>query len=98
MTRLGSRVLLAIVLFGASLGAQQRAPVPQQLAFTPYHASGIYDVGETVGWTVTPGPDAADLRLQVDDPPQQRGRAQRRHAGSVHAARPRSKSPATSPG
>ena len=28
----------------------------QQLTFTPYHASGIYDVGETVGWTVTPGP------------------------------------------
>ena len=56
MTRLSSRVLLAIVLFGASLGAQQRPPVPQQLAFAPYHASGIYDVGETVGWTVTPGP------------------------------------------
>ena len=33
-----------------------RAPIPQQLTFTPYHASGIYDVGETVGWTVTPGP------------------------------------------
>jgi cephalosporin-C deacetylase-like acetyl esterase len=34
---------------------QQRAPIPQQLAFTPFHANGIYDVGETVGWTVTPG-------------------------------------------
>ena len=56
MTRLSSRVLLTIVLFGASLGAQQRAPIAQQLVFTPYHASGIYDVGETVGWTVTPGP------------------------------------------
>src|SRR5262249_6723961 len=22
----------------------------------PYHATGIYEVGETVGWTVTPGP------------------------------------------
>ena len=65
--------------------------------FTPYHASGIYDVGETVGWTVTPGPDAADLRLQVDDSPQQRRRAEGRHAGSVDAARPRSRSPATSP-
>ena len=57
MTRLSSRVLLAIVLFGASLGAQQRAPVPQQLAFAPYHPTGIYDVGETVGWTVTAGPE-----------------------------------------
>jgi cephalosporin-C deacetylase len=26
------------------------------LGCTPYHASGIYDTGETVGWTVTPGP------------------------------------------
>ena len=34
----------------------QRAPIPQQLAFVPYHASGIYDIGDTVGWTVTPGP------------------------------------------
>jgi cephalosporin-C deacetylase len=51
-----SRVLVALVLCGASLAAQQREPIPQQLMFTPYHASGIYDVGETVGWTVTPGP------------------------------------------
>jgi cephalosporin-C deacetylase len=34
----------------------QRAPIAQQLTFTPYHANGIYTVGETVGWTVTPGP------------------------------------------
>jgi len=33
----------------------QRAPIPQQLAFAPFHAHGIYEVGETVGWTVTPG-------------------------------------------
>src|SRR6185437_16015751 len=36
--------------------AQQRPPIPQQLTFVPDHASGIYAVGETVGWTVTPGP------------------------------------------
>ncbi len=36
--------------------AAQRPPIEQQLTFTPYHANGIYDVGETVGWTVTPGP------------------------------------------
>ena len=34
----------------------QRPPIPQQLAFAPYHPNGIYAVGETVGWTVTPGP------------------------------------------
>jgi hypothetical protein len=39
-------------------GSAQRAPIEQQLTFTPYHANGIYDVGETVGWTVTPGPVA----------------------------------------
>jgi cephalosporin-C deacetylase-like acetyl esterase len=38
-----------------SLSAQ-RAPIAQQLTFAPYHASGVYEVGETVGWTVTPGP------------------------------------------
>lgn len=38
------------------LARSQPAPIPQQLTFAPYHASGIYDVGDTVGWTVTPGP------------------------------------------
>lgn len=32
-----------------------RVPIPQQLAFAPYHASGVYAVGDTVGWTVTRG-------------------------------------------
>jgi len=41
-----------------SLAFGQRAPIPQQLTFVPYHANGIYKIGETVGWTVTPGPDA----------------------------------------
>ncbi len=57
MTGFSSRLLLVLVLSGASLLAQ-RPPVPQQLLFTPYQASGIYDVGQTVGWTVTPGPAA----------------------------------------
>jgi acetyl xylan esterase AXE1 len=54
MTRL-SRVVLLLTLSAAALSAQ-RAPIPQQLTFTPYHAGGIYDVGEIVGWRVTPGP------------------------------------------
>ncbi|MGI4855044.1 MAG: acetylxylan esterase [Janthinobacterium lividum] len=36
----------------------QRLPIAQQLTFTPYHASGIYKVGDLVGWTVTPGPSS----------------------------------------
>ena len=46
---------LAVFLCVASLSAQRGGPIPQQLTFAPYHASGIYDIGETVGWTVTPG-------------------------------------------
>src|SRR3954469_7015472 len=45
-----------ILWTAAALGFAQRVPIDQQLTFTPYHASGIYEVGETVGWTVTPGP------------------------------------------
>src|ERR1035441_279165 len=56
MTRICSRVALAAVFTAALVLAQPGAPVPQQLVFTPYHASGIYDVGEMVGWTVTPSP------------------------------------------
>jgi cephalosporin-C deacetylase len=33
-----------------------RVPIAEQLTFTPYHADGIYDLGQTAGWTVTPGP------------------------------------------
>lgn len=34
----------------------QRPQIEQQLTFSPFHMSGIYKVGDTVGWTVTPGP------------------------------------------
>jgi cephalosporin-C deacetylase-like acetyl esterase len=50
-------LLFSILLAGASAFGQ-RAPIPEQLTFTPYHANGIYKIGETVGWTVTPGPEA----------------------------------------
>jgi cephalosporin-C deacetylase len=53
-----SRFLLIFsVLLAGAPGFGQRASIPQQLTFTPYHANGIYKLGETVGWTVTPGPD-----------------------------------------
>ncbi|HEY2433491.1 MAG TPA: acetylxylan esterase [Vicinamibacterales bacterium] len=54
MSRAGTRIALGLALLTAPLSAQ-RAPIAQQLAFAPYHASGIYAVGETVGWTVTTG-------------------------------------------
>ena len=44
------RVLLSILLvalFCTSARAQQ------VLTFTPFHANGIYQSGEKVGWTVT---------------------------------------------
>src|SRR5215217_8110302 len=48
--------VLAVLALAVPVSAQRGGPIAQQLVFTPYHASGIYDVGETVGWTVTPGP------------------------------------------
>jgi cephalosporin-C deacetylase-like acetyl esterase len=48
------RLLTLLASAGITVSAQ-RAPIPRQLAFTPYHASGIYEAGDTVGWTVTPG-------------------------------------------
>jgi cephalosporin-C deacetylase-like acetyl esterase len=51
-----SPVLIACLLALPAAFAQQRPQIAQQLTFTPDHAGGIYDVGETVGWTVTPGP------------------------------------------
>jgi cephalosporin-C deacetylase len=56
MTQTRFSHLFGLVLVGGLAFAQPRPPIPQQLTFTPYRASGIYDVGETVGWTVTPGP------------------------------------------
>ena len=48
---------LVYALFAiAPVDFAQRAPIVQHLTFAPFHASGIYDIGETVGWTVTPGP------------------------------------------
>jgi cephalosporin-C deacetylase-like acetyl esterase len=55
MTRIRLHPLFA-VLFAATFACAQHGPIPQQLTFTPYHASGIYEVGETVGWTIAPGP------------------------------------------
>ncbi len=50
---------LFLLLAAAPFGFAQRGPaIEQQLTFGPYHPSGIYNVGELVGWTVTPGPAA----------------------------------------
>jgi cephalosporin-C deacetylase len=55
MIRSVSRALVALALLSTTIVAQRGAPIAQQLAFAPYDVSGIYDVGETVGWTVTAG-------------------------------------------
>ncbi|MEN3337046.1 MAG: hypothetical protein V7647_722 [Acidobacteriota bacterium] len=55
MIRLLVRPLVALALASASLSAQRGGSIPQHLVFAPYHATGIYEVGETVGWSVTPG-------------------------------------------
>ena len=55
MTRFRVSFIYSVLLAGAFSFAQ-RAPIQQQLTFTPYHGNGIYKIGDTVGWTVTPGP------------------------------------------
>jgi cephalosporin-C deacetylase len=52
-----SRTALALFFLAGYSAAQRGTPIPQQLTFTPYHASGLYDTGEIVGWAVAPGPD-----------------------------------------
>src|SRR5207302_1092217 len=52
------KTLAPILLAATYAFAQRGAPIPEQLVFTPYHLSGIYGVGETIGWTVAPGPVA----------------------------------------
>lgn len=47
---------LYLLLVVSSVILAQRAPIIQQLALNPYHSNGIYEIGETVGWTVVPGP------------------------------------------
>ena len=64
MTRFSARLLVVLALVGVSVSAQRGGPIAQQLVFTPYRASGIYDIGETVGWTVTPGPTAPTYAYQ----------------------------------
>lgn len=58
MIRIRTNLLLAFLFFAATSALAQRAPIQRQLTFTPYRSGGIYEVGETVGWTVTPGPVA----------------------------------------
>jgi len=55
---------LSAVLLAGPATAQRGEPIAQQLAFTPYHSSGIYEVGETVGWMVTPGPTTPTYRYR----------------------------------
>ncbi len=47
------RLLVAATLLLAAAGIG-RSAAAQQLSFTPYHGTGIYAVGEKIGWTVVP--------------------------------------------
>ncbi len=57
MIRTRSRLAASLLIAAIAYAQRGPAPIPQQLTFTPYRESGIYQVGETVGWTVIPGPD-----------------------------------------
>jgi cephalosporin-C deacetylase len=49
-----AKFALLLPLAASILYAQPTPPI-QQLMFNPYHASGLYDVGDRVGWIVVPG-------------------------------------------
>jgi cephalosporin-C deacetylase len=55
---MAQRLIFTLPLAVGSIYGQQASPPEQQLAFQPYHASGMYEAGDTVGWIVTPGPVA----------------------------------------
>jgi len=57
-------VLAAVAATAVLAVAQQRPPIPQQLTFVPDHSDGIYRVGDTVGWTVVPGPVEPTYRYE----------------------------------
>ena len=50
------RFLPMLLVLLASSAFAQRKPIDQQLSFAPYHSNGLYQTGETVGWTVKAGP------------------------------------------
>ena len=64
MIRIRQRFVFAVLCNAAFAFAQRGPAIPQQLTFAPYHTGGIYDIGETVGWTVTPGPVAPTYLYQ----------------------------------
>ena len=47
MTRTFRRVAFAVIFTAAISSAHRGAPIPQQLVFTSYRATGIYDIGDT---------------------------------------------------
>ena len=49
-------IVAALLTIGSIYG--QHAPPAQQLVFQPYHASGMYELGDAIGWIVSPGPAA----------------------------------------
>jgi len=54
MKKWSARLIVGMLVAGATASAQRGTPIPQHLSFTPFHADGLYNVGDTVGWTVTP--------------------------------------------
>ena len=61
-----NRALASLALVAVTV-ASATAPQPPQLDVVPDHTSGIYGIGETVGWTLkrAPAASAADYRYVV---------------------------------
>lgn len=73
MLAAGAAGVLAQQAPGNAPGGAQAAPLP---VFTPFHASGIYNIGDKAGWTVTlpagatapSAPYAYEVRLNDQEP------------------------------
>ena len=50
-------VLAALLAYAVASFATASAADQPRLIFTPFHADGMYALGEKVGWTVAPAPD-----------------------------------------
>jgi cephalosporin-C deacetylase-like acetyl esterase len=53
-----SLACVALLICALATFASVSAADERQLSFTPFHADGIYALGDRVGWTVTPAPGA----------------------------------------
>src|SRR3954462_563380 len=59
-----SRGKVIVLFLPLALACSVPLSAAEQLTFTPYHSSGIYQVGEKVGWAVTEASPTGDTHAR----------------------------------